>query len=367
MQELRIGPNEAGQRFDKYLRKAFPGAGSSLLYKQLRKKNITLNNRKAEGSEILKKGDLVRCYFSEETYLKFREEVKLRDSGAFIPGSDVETGEYERAFALLRGIEVLYEDDHIVVLNKPAGVLTQKAVPQDLSLNEWLIGYLENRGALSAEDLKTFHPSVCNRLDRNTSGLVLCGKSLAGLQALSALIRKRLIQKYYRTICHGEITEDIVLEGYLKKDTRSNKVTVSVNAQTADVDAAYIQTGYHPLDAVPSYTFLEVELITGKTHQIRAHLAFVGHPLIGDVKYGRAGDNQETKKRVHLSCHLLHADHVIFPELKHLAAEFERFEEVLAPLSGKRLDAPLPEAFQKILAALSLRAPGSDAQEAEQR
>lgn len=365
MQELRIGSNEAGQRFDKYLRKAFPGAGSSLLYKQLRKKNITLNNRKAEGSEILKKGDLVRCFFSEETYLKFREEVKLRDSGALIP--DIETGEYERAFDLLRGIEVLYEDDHIVVLNKPAGVLTQKAAPRDLSLNEWLIGYLENRGALSAEDLKTFHPSVCNRLDRNTSGLVLCGKSLAGLQALSALIRKRLIQKYYRTICHGELTEDIVLEGYLKKDTRNNKVTVLANAQTADVDAAYIQTGYHPLDVVPSYTFLEVELITGKTHQIRAHLAFVGHPLIGDAKYGRAGDNQETKKKLHLSCHLLHADHVIFPELKHLPAEFERFEEVLAPLSGKRLDAPLPEAFQKILDALSLRAPGSDAQEAGQR
>lgn len=366
MQELRIGTNEAGQRFDKYLRKAFPGAGSSLLYKQLRKKNITLNNRKAEGSEILKKGDLVRCFFSEETYLKFREVTGQGKPDAPF-GFRAETGEYERAFALLRGIEVLYEDDHIVVLNKPAGVLTQKAAPQDLSLNEWLIGYLENSGALSAENLKTFHPSVCNRLDRNTSGLVLCGKSMIGLQALSEVIRKRQIQKYYRTVCHGEITEDIVLEGYLKKDTRNNKVTVSVNEQTADVDAAYIRTGYHPLDVVPSYTFLEVELITGKTHQIRAHLAFVGHPLIGDAKYGRAGDNQETQKRFHLSCHLLHADHVIFPDIRDLPAEFERFEEVLASLSGKRLDAPLPEAFLKIIDTLSLRAPGSGTQEAGQR
>ena len=171
MQLLTIGKNQAGQRLDKYLKKALPGAGTGFLYKMLRKKNITLNGKKAEGKEILTEGDEVKCFFSEETFASLSGTKSAED-----------TSDYRKAYRLLRDVCVIYEDDDILLLDKPAGVLTQKAKPEDLSLNEWLIGHLLETGAIKEADLATFHPSVCNRLDRNTSGIVLCGKTLAGSQ-----------------------------------------------------------------------------------------------------------------------------------------------------------------------------------------
>ena len=174
MQLLTIGKNQAGQRLDKFLKKALPNAGTGFLYKMLRKKNITLNGKKAEGKEILAQGDEVRCFFSEETFATLSGAETVED-----------TSDYRKAYRTLKDICVLYEDEDILLLNKPAGVLTQKAKPEDLSLNEWLIGHLLATDAIKETDLATFHPSVCNRLDRNTSGIVLCGKTLAGSQALS--------------------------------------------------------------------------------------------------------------------------------------------------------------------------------------
>ena len=190
MQLLTIGKNQAGQRLDKFLKKALPNAGTGFLYKMLRKKNITLNGKKAEGKEILAQGDEVKCFFSEETYASM--------SGA---GAAEDTSDYRKAYRSLKDISVLYEDENILLLNKPAGVLTQKAKPEDLSLNEWLIGHLLAANAIKETDLATFHPSVCNRLDRNTSGIVLCGKTLAGSQALSRIIKDRSVKKYYQTVC----------------------------------------------------------------------------------------------------------------------------------------------------------------------
>lgn len=375
MQELKIGLNEAGQRFDKYLHKVLPEAGSSLIYKQLRKKNITLNGRKAEGGEILRLGDTVQCFFSDETFVKFRGggihtgmlNPGMRNTGtADFPsqGSNPrqrsqETAESEvvRAYHNLKGVSVLYEDPHILILNKPAGLLTQKARPEDLSLNEWMIGYLLQGGVYTEEDLSAFRPSVCNRLDRNTSGLVLCGKTLAGTQALSLLLREHLLGKFYRTICHGRLLKEQMLEGYLVKDPVNNKVTVLVNGgetaareETAGKAPAPIRTRYVPLRWTEDYTLLEIELFTGKTHQIRAHLASVGHPLLGDAKYGEKKNNLVTKNVFHLNHHLLHADHVRFPEWEGLQAKYAAlaaYEEVLKPLSGKTIRAPLPDSFQR--------------------
>ncbi len=374
MQELKIGLNEAGQRFDKFLRKALPEAGSSLIYKQLRKKNITLNGRKAEGGEILRLGDTVQCFFSQETFLKFRgggSNIGMRNPGRRNPGTadfsaqggsrqrlqETVASEFLRAYQNLKGVSVLYEDPHILILNKPAGILTQKARPEDLSLNEWMIGYLLQKGVYTEEALSTFRPSVCNRLDRNTSGLVLCGKTLAGTQALSLLLREHLLGKFYRTICHGMLLKEQMLEGYLVKDPVNNKVTVLVNGgeaaareETAGKDPAPIRTRYVPLRWTEDYTLLEIELFTGKTHQIRAHLASVGHPLLGDAKYGEKKDNLVTKNVFHLNHHLLHADHVRFPEWESLRARYAAlaaYEEVLKPLSGKTIRAPLPDSFQR--------------------
>ena len=344
MQTVTIGKNQSGQRLDKFLHKFMPDAGNGFLYKMLRKKNITLNGHRAEGSEILAQGDTLSFFFSEETYRKFTGLCPAEDvSGAAKPVTPPEkvlpVQEYLQAFQTLKGIRVLYEDEDILIADKPVGVLSQKAVSTDLSLNEWLIGYLLEVSHFSREELRTFKPSVCNRLDRNTSGLVLCGKSLRGSQYLSRCIRERSVRKFYRTICVGSIDGEMTVRGYLNKDTARNKVTVSNHAASTESD--FIETRFRPLKSAGGYTLLEVELITGKTHQIRAHLASIGHPLIGDHKYGNAKTNRYMKECFGLSCQLLHAYRLVFPE----AGEAEVF---LPATAGKTYISDYPEQFRRI-------------------
>lgn len=335
MQEIIIGPNQAGQRLDKFLHKYLPNAGSSFLYKMLRKKNITLNGKKAEGKEILELNDKVQSYFSEETFAKFAgKEFVMADSEESPIHKDF-TESYRTAFSHkdMKDITVLYEDAHVLVLNKPAGVLTQKAKDTDISLNEWMIGYLLDKGAITSKELELFKPSVVNRLDRNTSGIVLCGISLKGSQSLSRMIKERTIGKFYRTICVGQIKEAKVLKGSLSKNELTNKVSVNN-------DGEGIETAFVPVESLKNnMTYLEVELITGKTHQIRAHLASIHHPLIGDTKYGDEKCNKIVQNKYGLKNQLLHAYRMEFPNL----------EGELAGLSGKIIIAPLPEQFQKIL------------------
>lgn len=322
MQSVTIGKNQSDQRLDKFLKKYLPEAGTGFLYKMLRKKNITLNGKKAEGNEMLREGDNVCFFFSEDTIAKF---------------SGNQNNEYTQAYQTLKGIHILYEDPDILILDKPAGILTQKASADDLSLNEWLVGYLLTQNSITPDDLRSFHPSVCNRLDRNTSGIVLCGKSLNGSQVLSHFIKERLIRKYYRTICVGKITDTRILEGYLFKNEKTNKVTISPSRSSTD--SSYIKTGYDPIVATDQYTLLEVELITGKTHQIRAHLSSIGHPIIGDYKYGNTKINDILKQRFSLKYQLLHAYRVEFPALDNWNSE----------LNGKSITAPYPALLQKIL------------------
>lgn len=344
MQTVTIGKNQSGQRLDKFLHKFMPDAGNGFLYKMLRKKNITLNGHRAEGSEILAQGDTLSFFFSEETYRKFTgldpaEDVSGAAKSVTPPEKVLPVQEYLQAFHTLKGIRVLYEDEDILIADKPAGVLSQKAVPADLSLNEWLIGYLLEVSNFPREELRTFKPSVCNRLDRNTSGLVLCGKSLRGSQYLSRCIRERSVRKFYRTICVGSLDTEMTVRGYLNKDTARNKVTVSSHA--AGTESDFIETRFRPLKSAGGYTLLEVELITGKTHQIRAHLASIGHPLIGDHKYGNAKTNRYMKEQFGLSCQLLHAYRLVFPETGE-AGDF------LPATAGKTYISDYPEQFRRI-------------------
>lgn len=326
MQEIKITENNAGGRLDKFLQKALPEAGTGFLFKMLRKKNITLNGKKAEGKEILVSGDIIRFFFSDETYAKFAKTQE---------GEDISS--YEKAYRMLKGIEIIYEDESIAILNKPAGILSQKATPTDISINEWFVGYLLKKGEVTASGLSMFKPSICNRLDRNTSGIILCGKTLAATRSLNGMIKDRSLSKYYRTICEGTIQTAGRLSGSLSKDESTNTVTVST-------DGEEIITAYEPLATLKcDCTYLEVDLITGKTHQIRAHFASIGHPLLGDDKYGVSKRNQFWKESFGLKYQLLHAYRIVFPKT----------EDILSNVSEKEFVCKLPKQFSNILKELS--------------
>lgn len=343
MQSFKIENNQAGQRLDKFLRKLMPGAGSGFLYKMLRKKNIVLNHKKAEGKEILAVGDTVDFFFSEDTFrLLTGSNAILSDRGT---KNGKEAEEYLQAYKTIKGVEILFQNENVLIVNKPAGILTQKADNRQFSLNEWMIGYLLKQGNLTKETLKTFRPSVLNRLDRNTSGLVICGVSLLGSQLFSRLIQERSIRKYYLTVVKGILREPAQIEGFLKKDESSNRVTVGKDAFK---DAAAIQTAYKPLGSSREFTLLEVELITGKPHQIRAHLASIGHPVLGDTKYGESAFNRKYREKFGVGSQLLHAYRLEFPVLPELSE-----------LSGKSITAPLPVAMKEVLTYGNLEIEGT--------
>lgn len=316
MKQFIIDENEAGQRFDKYLGKLLKEAPKSFFYKMMRKKNITLNGKKAAGNEMLKKGDEVKLFLSDETFEKFEGTQK--------------------AASAVCDLDVVYEDRDVIFLNKPAGMLSQPADGEEPSMVEYLTGYLLQKKAIDEEQLKTFRPSVCNRLDRNTSGLIAGGKSLAGLQMLSELFHDRTLHKYYLCLVKGVIWEESHIKGYLHKDKKTNKVTVYKEKRE---DSLPIETAYRPLGNNGALTLLEVRLITGRTHQIRAHLSSIGHPLLGDGKYGNEALNKKYRDRYRLCHQLLHAYKVVLPKLE---GKFEG-------LSDRTFTAPVPELFHKII------------------
>ncbi len=325
MKEILIGENQKDKRLDGFLKSYLPNASTGFLYKMLRKKNITLNGKKAQGTEKLKVGDKINIFFSDETFDKFKGAVNNANDSFF---NDKEIEKIKK----LGAIDVIYEDKNIVLVDKPVGVLTQKADNSDVSLNEWLIYYLLENGQVTNKELESYRPSVCNRLDRNTSGLVICAKSLAGARKMNSLLKDRNLDKYYRTIVTGKLDESLKLKGYLYKDEEKNKVYIK-SEDPKDDRYSYIETEYHPVKYKKNkdLTLLEVKLITGKPHQIRAHLSNINHPIIGDVKYGG-------KKLPGLNHQLLHSYRLHFPD---------KMEEEFKNIEGKEFIAKLPPSFDQ--------------------
>ncbi len=338
MREYRITDLEQHQRLDKFLKRHLQKAPSSFVYKMLRKKNITLNGRKAAGNELLTKGDTVRLFLSEETLEKMgdvpgtasitgrtgqeRKEIaqrpmpwQEREKTVQRPVPGPEDPRIRDGLRVYRkwNVEILYEDAHIAAVYKPAGLLCQKAQAGDLSLNEWFLGYLADRGAISDATLRCYVPSVQNRLDRNTEGIVLLAKTLPGSQLLTSLQREHKIRKFYHMVVKGRVESPGVIEGYLFKDPASNTVSFSAGMRPG---ASYTKTEYRPLrySADGEYTLLEAQLLTGKTHQLRAHLSFSGHPIAGDPKYGDPECNRRWRS-LGVRRQLLLCKRVEFPEL----------------------------------------------------
>ncbi|MCD7817914.1 MAG: RluA family pseudouridine synthase [Lachnospiraceae bacterium] len=334
MKQITITESDAGQRLDKLLARYMRKAPKSFLYKMLRKKNITLNGKKAEGKELLQPGDQVKLFLSDETYEKFGGI--LHDETANFSSTALQYGAVPVLVPGEQPPEIIYQDEHILLFNKPAGMLSQKAAAEDVSLVEYLNAYLLSSGAMSREQMQLVHPAVCNRLDRNTSGLVAAGLSLAGLQTMNRLIRERKIRKFYRCIVCGKMYGSSHLHGYLEKDSRTNTVHVS---DTPSDNTKPIETEYRVLAQSNDLTLLEVHLITGRSHQIRAHLASMGHPILGDGKYGDMGINRTFARSHGVSCQLLHACRLEFPEI----------DGPLSYLSGKVFYAPVPELFHLVM------------------
>lgn len=328
MQTLTVTPNEAGQRLDKLLAKYLNQAGKGFIYKMMRKKNITLNGKKCDGSEHLAEGDEVKLFLSDETIEKFSSpeaSVKAAESPAREKGAK-------------NRLDIIYEDQHIMVVDKPSGMLSQKARDSDMSLNEYILNYLVDSGKMPVSQLRTFKPSICNRLDRNTSGLVVAGKSLAGLQVMNGVFKDRSIHKYYQCLVAGNIADQQLIAGFLKKDESTN--TVKIYPLEVE-DSAPIMTEYLPLAGNGRFTLLRVTLITGRSHQIRAHLASTGHPIVGDYKYGKKALNDIMKKKYGVHSQMLHSWRLIMPDTLPAPLDY---------LEGKEFTAGLPAQFGSVLA-----------------
>jgi len=257
---MTIGENEKDQRVDRYLLKLLSQATRAQVFSWIRKKTIRVNGKSASENQRLLLGDTVELRFSDEAFkeLSFQKEMPMSHT-------------YK--------LDIVYEDEEILVVNKPAGLLTHPDKEEYVeTLSTYVLSYLKPYCT------RMFKPASIQRLDKNTSGMVLFGKTYDSVRKYNAMMRERQIHKYYQCIAEGKISKSGEICGYLYKDEDTNKV--SIVSEPDDRHSLYVQTRYNPIASTRDYTLVEVELLTGRSHQIRASLAAIGHPIYGDSKYG---------------------------------------------------------------------------------
>jgi 23S rRNA pseudouridine955/2504/2580 synthase len=297
MFEIKMTDNEAGQRVDRFLRKYLKEYTLGDIYKLFRKNKVKLNGKKVKENQMLETGDMLQLYIEKPEAEAEQEQPHVKAAGE---------------------IDLIYEDENIMIADKPAGLLTHPDKPGD---TDTLIDralyhiYIKHE----APESQTFSPAVCNRLDRNTGGIVIIAKNYRTLKAVNHSIRERWITKLYLCVVVGKLDGSGELKGFLSKDQDRNVVSIS---KAHSGEGKEIHTKYRTLgvsDSVPElgkqFSLLEVELVTGRSHQIRAHFASLGHPLAGDVKYGDRTVNEHFWKKFGLKHQFLHAYQICFDEV----------------------------------------------------
>ncbi len=294
MREIRVGKNDSNQRLDRFLKKYMDEAGTGFIYKMLRKKNIKVNESKASPEMMIFEGDTIQLYLSDETIDKFIGTKEIRKS-RLAP-------------------RIIYEDENLVLINKPVGILSHGAGEEfEENIVDSLVTYLIQKGDYVPRIEKTFSPSICNRLDRNTSGIIIGAKNSEALRLVNKAIKEGSVRKYYKTIVNGAIKEDFEHKGFLIKDEDRNLVDISDEQGEGSKE---IHTKFRVIMSKGGYSLLEVELITGRTHQIRSTLQTMGYPVIGDRKYGNSVVNDEFRKKYGLENQWLHGYRIVLNGLE---------------------------------------------------
>lgn len=271
MKEFTINKNDSGQRLDKYIGKAFPLIPKSLMYKYIRNKRIKVNSKRADISYKLSEGDVVTLYINDEFFKPSVPKYDFLGAG--------------------KNISIVYEDENILLLDKPAGLLSHPDEGEyvDTAITR-IKRYLYEKGEYSPDDEMSFSPALVNRIDRNTSGIIIAAKNADSLRILNEKLKNRELHKLYLCVVIGKLERERgILNDSLQKNEAQNRVYVKKGSGNSEKD---ISTKYRVLGFKNGLSLVEVELLTGRTHQIRAHFAFYGHPLLGDGKYGTNKDNK---------------------------------------------------------------------------
>lgn len=329
MEKIVVTENEANQRLDRFLKKYFKGASLSHIYKMIRK-DIKVNGKRAKAETLIELGDEISLYLTEEQMKGLSR-----------------TRQYAKA---KRQFRIAYEDPDILIVEKPFGLLVHgDKIEKKNTLTNQVISYLIDTGAYVPRVEKTFVPSPVNRLDRNTTGLVIFGKTNHALQELNQMMRsKEWVEKYYWTIVKGELKKELHLKDRMEKDHEKNRIHVK---SIEGGDGKIMETIARPVVSRKGYTLAEVQLITGRTHQIRAHLKKAGYPVIGDDKYGNPEENRKFLREFGLKAQFLHAYKLKFAENCPLS---------LNDIKGKVVTAELPGNLQDIKDSLFGKEYGSE-------
>ncbi len=279
MKEIIIDKTNYGKRMDKFVLALLPEATKSFCYKMFRKKNIVLNDKKVTGSEVLSIGDVIKVYFSDETFDKFAGSVGGKDLGN------------DFVFSLP---QVVFEDENILVLNKAKGIFSQPKEGK-ISIIDQIYSHYKNT---DLETAKGFKIGTCNRLDTDTTGIIISGKTVRATSDVNRLIKEHRVKKTYLAIVKGRISKEILLKNKIEK--LDGIARVSADGRSAEMRVT-------PIKASDDFSFVEVELKSGRYHQIRVSLADIGHPIIGDKKYGVRKLNEFYKKKFGINSQLLHS------------------------------------------------------------